>query len=236
MESQAIPTIRYTARWFCYLDLLGFRALVGRKDIQQVLPLYEQALVDLKKAVKTRETHGILHSWFSDTFIIYSKRGRAEDFSQIEQAGRFFFRELIAHGIPVRGALTYGKLYSQQERNIFIGPALIDGYQYGEGQDWLGFLLTPAAIGRMGELGLPASERLNYRIVEDVGVVNENLSGPVYAFCFGDGKVQGKNRYLASLEEMRSRAGPEYSAKYDRTISFLKANSYRKVVTGAPSA
>ncbi len=137
MEAQSTPAIRYTARWFCYLDLLGFRTLVEREDIQQVLPLYEQVLADLKKAVKTKETHGILHSWFSDTFIIYSKYGRARDFSQIEQASRLFFRELIAHGIPVRGALTYGKLYSQQERNIFIGPALIDGYQYGEGQDWL---------------------------------------------------------------------------------------------------
>ena len=101
MESQSIPKIRYTSRWFCYLDLLGFRALVERKDIDQVLPLYEETLRHLDGAAHNKAAHGILYSWFSDTFIIYSKGGHAKDFSLLEQAGRLFFRELIANQIPV---------------------------------------------------------------------------------------------------------------------------------------
>lgn len=221
MESQLPKRIRYTNRWFCYLDLLGFRDLVQSKDIDQVLPIYEEALSQLESAAQNKARQGIMFSWFSDTFILYSKSGRAEDFSLLEQAGRLFFRELIAHEIPVRGALTYGKLYSQQERNIFIGPALIDAYRYGEGQDWLGFVLTPLAITQLAVVEIPVEKRLNYRKVSEPGVLKPGIDGPVYAFCFGDGSIQGRNRYLKPLESMRKKAGASQANKYARTIAFL---------------
>lgn len=227
MESQLPKKIRYTNRWFCYLDLLGFRNLVQSKDIEQVLPIYEEALSHLENAAQNKARQGIMFSWFSDTFILYSKSGRAEDFALLEQAGRLFFRELIKNEIPVRGALTYGKLYSQQERNIFIGPALIDAYHYGEGQDWLGFVLTPSAITQLTAVGIPATERLNYRKVTDPAVLKPGVEGPVYAFCFGDGSVQGKNRYLAPLESMKKKAGASQASKYEKTIEFL--NSHNQV-------
>ena len=38
--------------------------------------------------------------------------------------------------------------------------------EFGEAQDWIGFLLCPSAVVRLDEVGLPAGERLNYAYSE----------------------------------------------------------------------
>ncbi|MDO8273592.1 MAG: hypothetical protein Q7U82_16985 [Gammaproteobacteria bacterium] len=225
MESKTSDQIRYTKRWFCYFDLLGFRSLVERNDIDQVMPLYQKALVHLEKSPDEMRKLGVYISWFSDTFIIFSRGGKAEDFANIEHVGRVFFQHLILNEIPVRGALTFGDLYSQQERNIFIGPALIDAYCYGEGQDWLGFVLTPSAIEQMEKVGLSARERFAYRQVKTTGVLKTGVTGPVFAFAFNNGLVSGKNPYIKALTAMKEKAGSKNAEKYERTLRFVSSSA-----------
>jgi hypothetical protein len=217
-------SVRYTNRWFCYLDLLGFANLIGRSDIDRVLPLYESALDSLHSIAAPKKSLGISFSWFSDTFIIFSHGGRDKDFSNVEQAGRLFFQKLVLGGIPVRGAISFGKLYTHLAKNIFIGQALIDAYRYGEGQDWLGFLLAPSALKRMAEVGLPPQHRAHYRLVPKDGILKPNLDGPVYAFAFNNGETQGRNSYVAALEGMKHKADPEFQGKYERTIAYLQSH------------
>lgn len=220
VPSEAQP-IRYTTRWFCYLDLLGFRQLVESHSIEQVLPLYERALAHIERAEPKATLRGISYAWFSDTFIIYSRTDSPEAFSHVEQAGRLFFQELLLAQIPVRGAISCGDLYSLKERGVFIGRALIEAYLYGEGQDWIGFSLTPSAVRRMDEIELPARRRAFYRPVPPDGVLKPNLIGPVHAFAFNNARVNGANPYLRVLKQMRAAAPLEVAGKYDRTIAFL---------------
>jgi hypothetical protein len=225
MESN-LPPVNYTRRWFCYLDLLGFSELVMSRSIDRVLPLYERALAQVRKGSKARRQHGIYYSWFSDTFIIFSRTDSPEDFSNLEQAGRLLFQYLIREHIPVRGAISCGNLYTQQERNVFIGPALIDAHKYGEGQDWIGFALAPSAIEQLERVGLSASRRSHYREVTDLTVLKKNISPPLFAFAFNNARVRGRNPYLSPLQAMRARAGsPDVRAKYDRTLLFLTSHA-----------
>jgi hypothetical protein len=220
-----IPTIQYRRRWFCYLDLLGFSQLVRSESIDRILPLYERALGHIEMASADRSRRGVFYSWFSDTFIMYSQGDTPEEFARVEQAGRLFFQELILARIAVRGALTCGDLYSQQERNIFIGEALIDAHAYGEGQDWLGFLLAPGAIARMREIGVPAEERAFYRVVPPEGVMKQQPTSPVYAFAFNNGEVNGKNPYLQALTAMQAIAPEVAVGKYVRSLAFLREHA-----------
>lgn len=131
----------------------------------------------------------------------------------MEQAGRLFFQKFILGRIPVRGAISFGKLYSHLGKNIFIGEALIDAYRYGEGQDWLGFLLTPSAVKQMAAVGLPPQNRSHYRLVPKDSVLKPGLDGPVYAFAFNNGESQGQNAYIAALEAMKDKADQKYRGK-----------------------
>lgn len=220
MDTEEFKPLRYRKRWFCYLDLLGFTALVNDKNIEQVIPLYKKALHQLEIAAKSKKSLGIIYSWFSDTFIIYSRGEKEKDFSYVEQAGRLFFQSLILHQIPVRGAITHGALYSQSSKNIFVGPALIDAYNYAEKQDWLGFILTPSVSKRLERTSIPVDNRAHYRLVTEPGIINHDPSAPVYAFAFNNGTLNGKNPYMSALKAMMASAPPTAKCKYERTIAF----------------
>lgn len=217
--------IRYTDRWFSYFDLLGFSNLVANEDISKVTLLYQKALDHLDISQNEKKSKGIYISWFSDTFIIYSRGNKDKDFANIESVSRRFFQYLVLNKIPVKGAMTYGKLYSQQERNIFIGPALIDAYHYGEGQDWLGFILTPSAIEQMNEVNLNVRERTFYREVVNNNILKEGVKGPVFAYAFNNGLVNGKNPLLKSLYSMKEDVSSKYKEKYQRTIDFIEQHA-----------
>lgn len=211
---------RYRDRWFCYLDLLGFTALVGSQHIEDVMLGYGDALTDLRQSKSPIHAKKILYSWFSDTFIIYSTGDTPAHFAAVEQVSRLFFQKLVLRGVPVRGALTHGPLYSQARRNIFVGPALIEAYRHAENQNWLGFVLTPSAIAKMAAINLPASERPFYRTVPP-DHMHTPCAESVLGFAFNNGLVQGKNPFRQALNAMRDRSQPEFRGKYDRTLDFI---------------
>lgn len=193
-------------------------------NIANVIPLYNTALAEMEKLAKPRKGHGVTYSWFSDTFIIYSYGAKDVDFAYVEQTGRLFFQKLILNHIPVRGAITFGKLYSQSSRNIFVGPALIDAYYYGEKQNWLGFVLTPKVTERLSGTSIETKSLAHYRLVEQQGIINHEPSKPVYAFSFNNAVVQGKNPYVAALRLMQRRAPESEAGKYTNSIAFAEAH------------
>jgi hypothetical protein len=223
--------LRYRKRWFCYLDLLGFTALVNDTNIERVIPLYHETLRHLAGFARSKKRNGLLYSWFSDTFIIYSRDDDEADFWYVEQVGRLFFQKLILSEIPVRGAITHGRLYSQSSQNIFVGPALIDAYHYAEKQSWLGFILTPNVSKRLESTSSPTDSRAHYRLVTEPGIILHEPSSPVYAFAFNNGLVNGKNPYLTALSKMKVKAPLDAQEKYDRTIAFATKHTKARTAT-----
>ncbi len=224
MDNNEFNPFRYRTRWFCYIDLLGFKRLVYDQKIKLVIPQYKKALSEIENAAIGMKAQGIYHSWFSDTFIIYSHGDKENDFNNVEIVSRGFFQNLILRKIPFRGALTYGGLYSQLSTNIFVGPALIDAYCYAEHQDWVGFIITPAAQTQLKNLSISLGSLHNYRQVDlsKITKSKSKLSGSVYAFTFDNGKLNGENPYLAKLESMMATAPPLAKPKYEKTIEFIK--------------
>ena len=211
---------RYSYRWFAYFDLLGFKNKVLNHELGHVLPLYEQVLVNIKNSVGNLEVKGISYSWFSDTFIVFSRGSTEEEFHVIEKIASDFFGKLIIQGIPVRGSLTYGELYSQKQKNIFLGKALIDAYEYGERQQWLGFILTPMVYDYFNKSN-PYFWRKhienNYRDVSCEKSITHKACNNVYAFTFNDKRAE----YLQSISIMKEKSGVTFHNKYDNTLSFV---------------
>jgi len=142
--------------WVAYLDLLGFQDYVLKFDHPEnpqaygvfVEEIYNRMLESVSKwACESR----ILVAWFSDTFLLYSSDDSYESFVAIAYSASYACSTLVMRHYPVRGALGTGRLYADQERNIFVGSALIDAYKYGEKQDWIGFVITPQAGKKFNE-------------------------------------------------------------------------------------
>jgi hypothetical protein len=214
--------LRYKKRWFAYLDLLGFTNLVETNSIQDVLPVYAEALNQMRRSCYLgKAKSGLISSWFSDTFIIYTKSDSLEDFAHLESAARIFFQLLIIKKIPVRGCISHGNLYSQARQNIFIGPALIEAHKYGEALDWVGFCLAPSVEKELKET-LPLGESPFYRKVSKKSILR-NLEDPyVYAYAFNNGSLNGNNPFLGALHSMRASAPKIVKHKYNNTLDFIE--------------
>lgn len=214
--------LRYRDRWFAYVDLLGFTNLVQSNSIKDVLPIYSEALNRMRKASKLgKKEVGLLSSWFSDTFIIYTRSDSLQDFTHLESAARNFFELLIMKNIPARGCISHGKLYSQAKQNIFIGPALIEAHTYGEALDWIGFCLAPSIESKL-ENDLPLDQRAFYRRVSDRNILRGAPAEYLYAYAFNNGIVNGKNPFREKIKEMKQSAPSRAVKKYENTLAFLE--------------
>lgn len=220
VDNDEFKPLRYRKRWFCYLDLLGFTALVNDNNISHVIPIYQGVLKKLSATAEAVPIKGITYTWFSDTFIIYSRSDSEKDFARVESIGRRFFQELILNKIAVRGAVTHGALYSQSSKNIFVGPALIDAYHYAEAQDWLGFILKPSVFNRLKASSIPLHVRAHYREIARLDIVKNNLAGPINAFAFNNATLNGKNPYVEALLQLKTLAPEKDKPKYEKAIGF----------------
>ncbi len=212
------------ARWLGYFDLLGTSELIRSKKIYEVFDAYQLALERLDSWKKRHNR--IRHSWFSDTFILYSEDDSAESFYEIEIVCRWFMFSLILQRIPARGSLSCGEFYADDENHIYIGEALLDAYESGENQDWIGFILTPKSISKLSELDLDIKERLNYALYEVP--FKKPVGDKQYAACILGNWVtlsDGGNPLTSRLEEMESKqVDVQVKSKYQRTLKFIENN------------
>lgn len=146
---------------------------------------------------------------------------------------RWFSYELTLRKIPVRGALSFGDFYSDPLNNLYFWQALVEAYQYGEAQDWVGYMLTPSAVSQMEKVQLPANERLNY----DYGpiplkqeAIAKGLNASLPACILGRWiKLNGKNPCVVALEEMERKAQSQHKHKYFNTLKFI-ADNHRQII------
>jgi len=141
----------YRSYWVAYFDLLGFENRVKVQNaIWPILDEYRRALAEIRS-----NPGEIRRKWFSDTFLFYTPDDSERSFAGIERACQFFFYRMIKSRMPVRGCLTIGDFYEDTSDDVLVGPALIEAYKLAEGQDWLGFVLSPDAVRRRDQYGSP---------------------------------------------------------------------------------
>lgn len=229
MEEIDIKKDAFQKRWISYFDLLGFSNLVQTKGELSVFNTITTAIEEFERK-RNPNGHFVERVWFSDSFILYSQGASERDFSPLEQISRHFFLSLIQKEIPVRGALACGEVYADKENNIIFGKGLIEAYKYAENQDWIGLILTPSAVLRMEEIGLPASKRPYYakwpmpykkckqgfRFPPELPACRINTPGIQEILDRMRQKIDSKNQ-------------KEVIHKYDRTIEFSNKTAISRI-------
>lgn len=208
-------------RWFGYFDLLGTSALIRSGRTEEVFMAYQDAINQFCQS-RNKQTN-VFHAWFSDTFILYSEDGSAAAFGAIEQICRFFMFHLLIRKIPFRGALSFGEFYADRKYGLYLGEALLEAYEHGENQDWIGFILCPSSVKRLEDLSLPVNERANY--TEYPVPFKKDLRNQArFGACllgWWYRNADGGNLLLPALREMALQVDPRIRGKYERTIHFL---------------
>ncbi|MGD0280496.1 MAG: hypothetical protein ABSC11_14510 [Smithella sp.] len=219
-------------RWVAYFDLLGIKSLFKTKNHLSIFVLLASAIEESKNQINRVKSIGnvdyVDYVWFSDTFIIYTDDDSKESFQVIDSILRWFIYFLIikGDGIPVRGAISCDEFYIDRENNLFFGGALIEAYEYGEAQDWIGFLLCPSADKRLKDLDVPPVKTFRDYVYTDIPIKKDlsNLNNNLPALIIGRWmKINNQNPIIEKLSKMKERITDEnIRSKYDRTIEFIK--------------
>ena len=214
-------------RWLSYFDFLGVQALIAGGREGTVFNAYWAAMREFKNHDKWAPTLG--HAWLSDTFLIVGDDDSPECFARVEKMSRCFAGSLIGRGIPLRGSIACDRFYADFEDRTFFGRALVEAYQIGECQDWIGLVLCPSAERRLHEMPSGASINSYWRKVAipwKKGLANPDS---LFACLLGSwGHVNGQNPLIEVLRTMRAGSVDERIAKkYERTIAFLESQNPR---------
>lgn len=132
---------------------------------------------------------------------------------------------MIWHQKAFRGALGTGQFYADRQNNIFLGSAFIDAYEYAEKQNWIGFVVTPTAEKKIGDIDIELSLNIQPHISlyqysqYDVPIKEKELRN----------SVEGTERLFAAKipdarESFRMPSGlpQEVMVKYENTLRFFE--------------
>lgn len=92
---------------------------------------------------------------FSDTLVVFTDPIGSDDpeFRAVLASSIMFCRTLMCQlfesCIPARGAISYGALHVEPGNSILCGPALVDAYETGEAQEWIGMTICDALASQV---------------------------------------------------------------------------------------
>ena len=149
-------------RVVAFIDILGFKQLVDDEPTESLGERYRSTInlttdllnkpfpeehdePSLLPTLKKGQQYCIAYA-FSDAVILIANDDREESgFATLLYAFKVT-RQLIAMGFPVRGAVTYGDIFVDLEKRIFLGKALTQAYQLEQKQDWIGVLVDETVV------------------------------------------------------------------------------------------
>ena len=210
-------------RWLAYFDLLGTRRLVEDGQESRVFNALWAAQQQFKNHATWAPT--LRHVWLSDTFLIVALDDSEESFERLEYMSRLFAGSLLWYHIPLRGAISCDRFFADFQANMFFGRALVEAYEYGEGQDWVGMLLCPSATSRLERSS--GFDRVShyYRLTEVPWKRRPSGAPARLSTCVLGSWVHrnNENALLEPLEQMLSRCTrDDVRIKYVRTLTFLR--------------
>ena len=140
-------------RAIAYFDILGFKAKVENMPINELAHKYEEIVrqTDGVFTVKngTVVSKQVCHRYiFSDSIFLIAEEDSDESFMDLFFYAWRLMQMFIAAGFPLRGAMTYGDIYVNFEKNIFLGRAISEAAVLEGKQNWIGATVDSTVIDR----------------------------------------------------------------------------------------
>jgi len=136
-------------RYVGFIDIMGFKDLVARSthDEIYILMLKIEDAKNLNETVKwgNIQERLVKSTMYSDSIILYSKDDSEDSVRAICHTLSALTNDLIVEGIPHKGALAFGEMTLDQERSIFFGQPLIDGFLLQEELAMYGIIIHSSA-------------------------------------------------------------------------------------------
>jgi len=152
------PSLRTVA----ILDVLGFRRMVETLPLDQLAWRYEQSLHGVREFL--REGHNEAEDLefrrevrcdryiFSDTVVLISTDENEGAALDVLLCAWRLSQWFISVGLPLRGGVSFGELYTSPVGQVFLGKALTSAHQLEQQQQWIGTAIDPSVVNQFPNL------------------------------------------------------------------------------------
>ncbi len=139
-----------------FLDVLGWKGAGERakslmESFVKIKKENEDNCKDFNNAIQEEKLkedgilRGIESLGFSDTIILYAEGQGEYAVSMLTTFCSKIIPDALKGGLPLRGAISFGEYYVDQENNVLLGTAVDEAASWYEIVDWIGVILTPSA-------------------------------------------------------------------------------------------
>ena len=141
-------------RAIAYFDILGFKEKVATLSIDDLADSYTKLIHNTENYVYDKSSSRFLHKEickrfiFSDSLFIIAPDDTEEGFVELFSYAWRMMQIAIAMDFPLRGAITYGDIYVEPSKGIFIGEAIVNAAVWESKQDWIGAIVDESAVDR----------------------------------------------------------------------------------------
>ena len=139
-------------RAIAYFDILGFKEKVAKMTIDQLADSYTKLIQNTENYVYSEETSQILRKEtckrfiFSDSIFLLASEDTEQGFVDLFSYAWRMMQIALAMKFPLRGAITYGDIYVEESKGIFIGDAIVKAAIWESKQDWIGAVVDKTAV------------------------------------------------------------------------------------------
>jgi hypothetical protein len=130
-------------RFVAYMDIMGFRDMIFRNTHHKVLEVMEQFRLPIKKIKEEAKKRiaGEPHGWdtfkdtavmpviFSDSVLLFSNDDSIGAISNLIWQVKSIINNALISGVPMKGALAYGKQTADFHKSLYFGKPLIDAWE-----------------------------------------------------------------------------------------------------------
>ncbi|HXD94673.1 MAG TPA: hypothetical protein VNX01_15815 [Bacteroidia bacterium] len=138
--------IKYENKYIAFLDVLGFSALVEKKD-QEKLEIYFFLIDEAFKAFDSKIKH-VTKLIISDS-IILTANDTDENFLDLITAISALQATLAVSGIWIRGGVSFGEVFCDDKRNIIVGKGYIKAYLLEQQAIYPRVIIDPVILSKM---------------------------------------------------------------------------------------
>lgn len=142
MQGSVSPDARYVA----YFDMLGMSHLTLRDPEvawNAVSGLNQAQHESLRISIELSATSQTIRDrvrafTFSDSIVMFSLSDGPSDTWAIVVLATELFARSLHYCVPIRGGIAHGRFFFNFDRNLFVGPPLVEAYHLAEEAQWLG--------------------------------------------------------------------------------------------------
>ncbi len=141
-------------RAIAFFDILGFKEKVATLTIDELADSYSKLISNTENYMLDESTSKIVRKEtckrfiFSDSIFLIANEDTEQGFVDLFTYAWRMMQIAFAMKFPLRGAITYGDVYVEQSKGIFIGESIVKAAIWENKQDWMGAVVDKSAIER----------------------------------------------------------------------------------------